>query len=118
MKHSAKFMSVMALSFTTAMVPQVSAQTQHRLRQPSNRRQPSNNRTPTVGRRVRQLVPRSEPQPQGTRRRAQSSEQAITVVRREEPTERTSNTKGTDVRLLDDLSRMWVLCSARPLFEH
>ena len=46
MKHSVKVMSfVMALSGTTAMVPQASAQTQPA--KPSNRRKLSNTRTPT-----------------------------------------------------------------------
>ena len=60
MKHSVKVMSfVMALSGTTAMVPQASAQTQPA--KPSNRRKLSNTRTPTVGPRVRQPEPLSEP---------------------------------------------------------
>jgi hypothetical protein len=104
MKYSAKFITfVMALS-TSAMVPPASGQTQpanpgapqlrcnltnrcnlHNRRKSNRRRNLSLNRTPTVGLRVRQLVPQSEPL-RGTQQGARSLELGIPVASRGGPT--------------------------------
>ena len=61
------------------------------------------NKAPTLKLAVRQRVPQSEPWA-ATRPRARSSEQATAVARRGERSERTSDTKGTGVRLLNHLT--------------
>jgi hypothetical protein len=106
MRHLAKVMLLaMALSVTTAMVPQAIAQTPPRRRRPCsrrsnprrpsnprNRRNPSHNRAAKVrliGLRVRPPAPQLEPS-LATRPPARSSELGIPAARRDGTTGRTS----------------------------
>ena len=100
MKHSAGVMSLL-MALSGAVVPAALAQTPPAQTHP--RRHRPNIKAPTLKLAVRQRVPQSEPWA-GTRPRARSSEQAIADARRGERSERTSDTKGTGVRLLNGLT--------------
>ena len=106
MKHSARVMSLL-MALSGAVVPAALVERKHHPRKHHPRkhhpRRHRPNKAPTLKLAVRQRVPQSEPWA-GTRPRARSSEQAIAVARRGERSERTSDTKGTGVRLLNHLT--------------
>ena len=106
MKHSLRVIGLAtAISVMSAILPQRQRKRSLRNRRRHRLRRPNQKRTPARRPRVRQRVLQSEPLPVGAPPRARSSEQAIAVARIGEPSERTSDTKGTGVRYLYQVCR-------------